>query len=254
MVEYIYMNNHYKEIMGESNKNNIMIEKMVQAREVKHMKNIKAVIFDMDGVLIDTERISFNAFKEVLNGYNYEMSEKFYLTMIGRNIKGIKELMLNEYGSDFPFEEIYDKKVEIAVGIIESDGVVIKPGVHEIIDYLKDKNIKIAVATSTRKERAHYLLEEIKIKDKVNYIICGDQVVNSKPDPEIFLKAAKGLGVEPENCIVIEDSDAGIMAALRAGMKGINVPDMKMPDDNMKKLAFKICSSLSEVKSYIESI
>lgn len=218
------------------------------------MKNIKAVIFDMDGILIDTERISFNAFKEVLKGYNYEMSEEFYLTMIGRNVKSIKEVMLSEYGSSFPFDEIYEKKVKIAVETIDRDGVIIKPGVHELVDYLKDNNYRIAVATSTRKERAHYLLEQIGIKDKVDYIICGDQVVNSKPDPEIFLKAAKGIGIKPQNCMVIEDSDAGILAASRAGMTGINVPDMKKPDENMKKLAFKICSSLLDVKTYMESI
>ncbi|MGN0144871.1 MAG: HAD family hydrolase [Clostridium sp.] len=218
------------------------------------MKNIRAVIFDMDGILIDTERISFNAFKEVLNGYNYEMSKAFYLTMIGRNTKSIKELMLKKYGCDFPFEEVYDKKVKIAVDTIERDGVIMKPGVHELIDYLNEKNYKIAVATSTRKERAHYLLEQIKIKNKVDYIICGDQVQNSKPDPEIFLKAAKGLEINPEECIVIEDSDAGILAALRAGMKGINVPDMKKPDENMKKTAFKICNNLLEVKDFFECI
>ncbi len=217
------------------------------------MKNIKAVIFDMDGVLIDTERISFNAFKEVLKEYNYEMTEKFYLTMIGRNVKSIKELMMKEYGNDFPFEEVYEKKVKIAVSTIDRDGVIVKPGVHELVDYLKENNYKIAVATSTRKERAHYLLEQVGIKNKVDYIICGDQVENSKPDPEIFLKAAKGLDVKPEYCMVIEDSDAGILAAHRAGMTGINVPDMKEPDENMKKLANHICSSLLEVKNYMEN-
>ena len=218
------------------------------------MKNIKAVIFDMDGILIDTERISFNAFKEVLSGYNYKMDEQFYLTMIGRNTKSIKELMLKEYGNDFPFEEIYDKKVKIAVDTINRDGVIVKPGVHELIDYLNEKDYKIAVATSTRKERAHYLLEQIKIKNKVDYIICGDQVQNSKPDPEIFLKAAKGLNMSPEECIVIEDSDAGILAASRAGMKGINVPDMKKPDENMKKNAYKIFNNLIEVRDFFDKI
>lgn len=218
------------------------------------MKNIKAVIFDMDGILIDTERISFNAFKEVLSGYNYKMDEQFYLTMIGRNTKSIKELMLKEYGSDFPFEEVYDKKVKIAVDTIDRDGVIVKPGVHELIDYLNEKDYKIAVATSTRRERAHYLLEQIKIKDKVDYIICGDQVQNSKPDPEIFLKAAKGLNMSPEECIVIEDSDAGILAASRAGMKGINVPDMKKPDENMKKNAYKIFNNLIEVRDFFDKI
>lgn len=218
------------------------------------MRDFEAVIFDMDGILIDTERISFNAFKKVLKEYNYEISERFYLTMIGRNLNGIKEVMMKEYGMNFPFEEIYRKKVNIAFETIERDGVIVKPGVHEIIDYLNERNYKIAVATSTQRERANYLLEKIQIKNKVNYIVCGDQVKHSKPEPEIFLKASKGVGVEPEKCIVIEDSDVGILAAYRAGMKGINVPDMKVPDDNMKKIAYKIFNSLSEVKTYFEGI
>ena len=93
-----------------------------------------------------------------------------------------------------------------------------------------------------------------EFKQKINYIICGDQVKNSKPDPEIFLKAAKGLNVKPENCIVIEDSDAGIIAAHSAKMMGIHVPDMKSLENDTKKFAFKICENLFEVKEYLEEI
>lgn len=217
------------------------------------MRKAEAVIFDMDGVLIDTERISFKSFQEVFKKYSYEMDEKFYLTMIGRNVKSIRGLMENEYGTSFPFDEIYKQKVNLCREIISRDGVIMKEGVHELIDYLIKENYKIAVATSTSRIRALQLLEEIGVKEKVNFVICGDQVENSKPDPEIFLKAAKGLGVEPEKCIVIEDSDAGITAAHAAKMIGINVPDMKILDDETKKLAFRICESLLEVKKYLEN-
>ncbi len=215
------------------------------------MKNICGIIFDMDGVLIDSERISFQCFQEVLKEYKYTMDEQVYLKFIGRNVQGIKEVLLKEYGDDFPFDEIYKKKSQLALETTNKNGVIVKPGVHELIDYLREKGYKIAVATSTRRERALELLEEAKVKSKVNFVVCGDEVKNSKPDPEIFLKAAVGLGVEPENCIVIEDSDSGITAAHAAKMKGIHVPDMKQLEDNVRDLAFKICKNLLEVKEYI---
>ena len=216
------------------------------------MRTVDAVIFDMDGVLIDSERISFKCFQEVLKEYNYKMDKEFYLKFIGMNVKSIKAIMEEEYGEDFPFDTIYRKKADLAYEITNRNGVIVKPGVHELLDYLNEENYKIAVASSTRRERVFELLEEAKIKDKVDYIIGGDQVEHSKPNPEIFLKAAKGLDMNPENCLVIEDSDAGITAAHAAKMIGIHVPDMKFLEEDNKDLAFKICGSLSEVKEYLE--
>jgi beta-phosphoglucomutase family hydrolase len=218
------------------------------------MKNIDAVIFDMDGVLIDSERISFKCFQEIFKEYDYKMDEQFYLKLIGRNFNGIKEIMEREYGADFPFDIIYKKKAQLALETTNKNGVIVKPGVHELIDYLNEEGYKTAVATSTRRERALELLAEAKIKDKVNFIVCGDEVENSKPDPEIFLKAAKGLDVEPDKCVVIEDSDAGITAAYAAKMKGIHVPDMKELEEDTKDLAFNVCKNLIEVKDYLGTI
>lgn len=218
------------------------------------MKKVDAVIFDMDGVLIDSERISLKCYQEVLKDYQYEMDEKIYVKFIGRNVEGIKEALQEEFGKDFPFDEIYKKKSKLALEFTDKNGVKIKPGVHELLDYLNNENYKIAVATSTRRQRAIELLERAKIKGKVNYIVCGDQVENSKPDPEIFLRAAEGLNVKPNNCLVVEDSDAGITAAHAASMAGVHVPDMKILDDKTKKLAFKICKELVDVKSVLEEI
>ncbi|WP_459481837.1 HAD family hydrolase [Clostridium saccharoperbutylacetonicum] len=218
------------------------------------MNKIQGIIFDMDGVIIDSERISFKCFQEVFKEYNYEIDEKFYLKLIGRNYAGIEDIMKKEYGDDFPFEAIYRKKADLAYEVTDRDGVIVKPGVHELMDYLKENGYKIAVATSTRRERALQLLEEAKVKAKVDFVVCGDEVENSKPNPEIFLKAAKGLGVEAEKCIVIEDSDAGITAAHAAKMTGIHVPDMKQLEVETKALAFKVCKSLFEVKEYLDEV
>ena len=217
------------------------------------MKIVKGIIFDMDGVLIDTERISYNSFKEVFKDYDYEIDENFYIKLIGHNVKSIQKIMTNKYGENFPFDEIYEKKVKISIDTIARDGLIIKKGVQELVDYLKKNNYKIAVATSTRRERAHEHLMKIGVLDKADYVICGDQVTNSKPDPEIFLKAAKGIELLPEECIVIEDSEAGIIAAHNAGIRSINVPDMIIPNDIIKELSYKICNNLIEVKELLES-
>lgn len=218
------------------------------------MNKIEAVIFDMDGLLIDTETISFTLFQKVFSDYGYVISREYYVNeLVGRNIKGIKENILKEYGEDFQFDEIYYKKVKEMTDYVESKGVLLKKGALELIKYLHENKYKIAVATSTKRERAEKLLNIVKVKDYFQEIICGDEVINSKPNPEIFLKAAEKLGVEPSNCIVLEDSAAGIEAAHKAGMKGINVPDMKTPDDNMRGMAYRIEDSLLGVLEYIKS-
>lgn len=218
------------------------------------MKKVDAVIFDMDGVLIDSERISFKCYQEVLKDYEYEIDEKIYVKFIGRNVAGIKEVLQGEFGMEFPFDEVYERKSKLTLELTKKNGVKIKPGVHELLNYLNKENYKIAVATSTRRERALELLEEAKIKEKVNYVVCGDQVKNSKPDPEIFLRAAEGLEVMSHKCMVIEDSDAGITAAHAANMTGIHVPDMKILEDKNKNLAFRVCKNLLDVKNILEEI
>jgi beta-phosphoglucomutase family hydrolase len=217
------------------------------------MDKIEAVIFDMDGLLIDSETISFKCFQTVFSYYGYEISKEYYINkLIGRNIKNIKEAILKEYGEDFKFDEIYYEKVKVMNDYIESNGILLKNGALELIEYLNKNKYKIAVATSTKRERAEKLLTMVKIKDYFQEIICGDEVINSKPNPEIFLKAAEKLGVNPEVCIVLEDSAAGIEAAHKAGMKGINVPDMKIPDDNIKEKAYRIEESLFNVLEYFQ--
>lgn len=218
------------------------------------MDKIEAVIFDMDGLLIDSETISFKCFQTVFSYYGYEISKEYYINkLIGRNIKNIKEAILKEYGEEFKFDEIYYEKVKVMNDYIESNGILLKKGALELIEYLNKNKYKIAVATSTKRERAEKLLTMVKIKDYFQEIICGDEVINSKPNPEIFLKAAEKLGVNPEVCIVLEDSAAGIEAAHKAGMKGINVPDMKIPDDNIKEKAYRIEESLINVLEYFQS-
>lgn len=215
------------------------------------MKKIEGVIFDMDGTLFDTERLSFEFWRKILKGYGYVMNKDVYISLMGRKYEAADMILKERYGEDFPSKEVYEKKNVELIKYIRNNGVPVKIGAYEILDFLVENQYKIALATSTNRKRAMELLEEAEIKDKFNVIVCGDDIVNSKPDPEIFLKAASKLGADPKKCIVLEDSPVGMQAACKGGMMAINVPDLKEPDDEIERLSSKICDNLLEVRDYI---
>lgn len=215
------------------------------------MEKIEGVIFDMDGILFDTERISFSIWKKILKKYGYVINKDEYVSFMGKNRQTANKLFIKKYGEDFPIKKIRDEKDIDMLKFINENGVPIKPGVYELLDFLGENGYKVALATATCRERAIHLLDKAGIVDKFKTIICGDDVIKSKPNPEIFLKAAENLEADPQKCIVLEDSPAGIEAAYNGGMMGINVPDLKEPDDETERLAYKICESLLDVKAYL---
>ncbi|ERI89604.1 HAD hydrolase, family IA, variant 3 [Clostridiales bacterium oral taxon 876 str. F0540] len=217
------------------------------------MKSIEGIIFDMDGTLFDTERVSFNIWREVAQKYGYSMDKEVYASLMGRKRNDANEMLLELYGEDFPLDKIRDEKEMDMLKFIQENGVPVKDGVYELLDFLVENGYKIALATSTSRERAVFLLERTNIIDKFSVIVCGDDVINSKPNPEIFLKAAEGMKISPKKCVVIEDSPAGIEAAFNGGMLSINVPDLKEPDEAMRKISNEICSDLLEVRDYLQN-
>jgi len=216
------------------------------------MKKIEGVIFDMDGVLFDTERICFSFWKEVLKKYGYNMTKKSYISLMGRNSRDGNEILIKMYGENLPISKIcYEIDISM-LKYLHNNGAHIKPGVYELLNFLIEKGYKIALATSNNREKTIDLLEMAGIRDRFKVIICGDDVIKSKPDPEIFLRAAEKLKSDPKNCIVLEDSPSGIEAAYNAGMMAINIPDLKEPDERTEVLAYKICRSLLEVRDYLK--
>lgn len=216
------------------------------------MRKIEGVIFDMDGLLFDTERVSYSFWKDILKKYGYIMDNEVYTSsLMGRTHKASNKKLIKKYGEDFPILKIRAERNKCMLEFIQDNGVPVKSGVYELLDFLVAKKYKVALATSTARERTINLLEMANIRNKFTSITCGDDVINSKPNPEIFLKAAEKLEVDPKKCIVLEDSPAGIEAAYNAGMMPINVPDLKDLDDKTKSLAYVICGSLLEVKDYL---
>jgi len=213
---------------------------------------IELIIFDMDGLMFDTEKISFISLRYAAARYGYQINDEIFRKTIGTNLIRTKDIYLNHFGSSFPIEEIISERVRISEDIIRLKGVQVKKGLYDLLDYLSQSNIKKAVATSTSRNRALNLLKLASIYSNFDYVLCGDEIEKSKPDPEIFLKVSDKLGCSPKKCLVLEDSEAGIEAAYKAGMFPIMIPDMKEPNDLTQTLIFKKMDSLLDVKYFLE--
>lgn len=215
-----------------------------------NMDEIDSVIFDMDGVLLDTERIYLNVWTRVCKKYGYKMTKEIYCKVIATGRENVKKVFKNEFGSDIPIEEMYKEKDEALAKEIEKN-IPLKEGAYELLTYLRKNNYKIALATSAKKERMEKQLNKAKIKHLFDELVCKDDVEKTKPNPDIFIKAASKLNVNPENCIVIEDSLAGIKAAYNGNMKVVHIVDLKEADEQIKKLSYKSFNNLIEVKEVI---
>lgn len=211
----------------------------------------KAVIFDMDGVIFDTEKVYLDIWIEVFEKYGYKMTKELYVNVMGTGRKNVIKTFLENFGDDLPIEKMYEEKDNQLFYIIENQGIPLKEGVKELFSMLKEKNYKIALATSAKRERVEKQIKDKWLKESFDAIVCGDDVEKGKPSPDIFLKAAKKIDVEPENCFVVEDSPAGIKAAFSGGMKGIHVEDLKAADEDILKYCEKNFKNLQEIKEYL---
>lgn len=210
-----------------------------------------AVIFDMDGVIFDSERLVVETWVEVAKKYGIEGIEDACAACVGINAQATELKMKEIYGEEFPYQE-YKKEASALYHERYDDGrLPTKPGIRELLEFLHANNIRTAVASSTRRAVVEQEIRDAGLAPFFQKIICGDMVERSKPAPDIFLKAAEELGVNPEVCYVIEDSYNGIRGAHAAGMHPIMVPDMLPPTEEMEKLAEQIFPSLFEVRDFI---
>jgi len=214
----------------------------------------KAVIFDMDGTMFDTEYLASIAWKRAGEELNYTITEDVLSQVRGRNITDAIQIFSDIYGTDQVYKKAKVLRDQYVANMIEQDGVPIKKGLLELLTYLKDWHKKMAVATSSKCETAKRHLMETGVYDYFQAHIYGDMVKKSKPNSEIFLMAAEQLGVSPEECLVLEDSKAGIRAGKNAGMFPILIPDLTPPDKEMTEDAYLICKDLLEVLDILKNL
>ena len=213
-----------------------------------------AVIFDMDGVIFDTERVYMNIWMKVYGEHNFEMTPEIYKTLIGRDKPSLIKMLGEKYGSRYNGKEMFEECEMHLKNAIDAGEVPIKEGALEIFDYLKQNGFKMAIATSSPRTKLQMQLKIHDLEKVFDAIICADDVTKSKPDPEIFLVAAKKLNAHPDECIVIEDSPAGIKAAYNAGITAIHVEDLVEADEEMKRCSVKQFHSLMEAQKYISEL
>ena len=214
----------------------------------------QAVVFDMDGVIFDTERLVIEFWKEVAKKHNIPNVEHTCIQCLGTNRVRTREIFLENYGADFPFDPYRAEVTELFNTHYKGVQLPTKPGVRELLSYLQEQDIKVGLASSTAQ---HLVRDEIGTAGLLPYfqtLVCGDMVEHSKPAPDIFLKACEILNADPTKSIAIEDSFNGIRSAHCAGMTPIMVPDQVQPTDEIRALAFHVMPSLLDVLNWLKTL
>ncbi|GLT16984.1 phosphatase [Vibrio zhanjiangensis] len=205
----------------------------------------QAAIFDMDGLLLDTERVCMHVFRQACSTVNLPFYEDVYLSIIGRNSVGIEKIFRQAYGNNL--DKLHLEWRRNYDAIVKHQPIPVKEGVVELLNWLRTNKIPTAVATSTQRDVAEIKLQLAGIDTFFDGLTCGCEVSNGKPDPEIYLLAAKRLGVDAKHCLAFEDSNNGVRSAIAAQMTTFQIPDLVEPCEEIKALGHTILPSLKDV-------
>ena len=212
--------------------------------------SIKAIIFDMDGVILDSETISDKAWKITQDEMDVT-TDKDYINMCrGTNHNDTLQILHDVFGADFDSEAFLKRATELFHVYEETDGIPLMPYAREILEYLKPK-YRLALASSTNGGAVERQLRNAGVIDYFETRTTGEMVNHSKPDPEIYLMACRSLGLEPEECVAVEDSPNGIRSAAAAGLKVIMVPDKIQPFPEIELLCWQVCITLKSLEEFL---
>lgn len=209
---------------------------------------IKGAVFDMDGLMFDTENLTYKLQREILEKDGRVFTVEDYKNTIGKRTADLPVFFNKLYGDKFDYDKFRQSCRVSFTDYTDKHGVPVKDGLFELLDECKAKGIRIALSTSTTRKSAERTLKIAEVYDYFDELVCADDVEKGKPDPEPFLKAAEKLGLKPSECMALEDSFNGIKSAYFAGMKTVMIPDMIEPTDEIRCMCDCVLSSLGEVK------
>lgn len=213
---------------------------------------IKGVIFDMDGTMFDTERLSAISWKKAGEQLGLAIDDELIGRIQGRNPTAIRNVFMEQFGADLDYDGARRVKHEYFEELTK-DGIPVKKGLEELLVYLNEQKIPAVVATSTERARAEAFIKRAGVYDYFTDCVYGDLIAASKPAPDIFLEAAAKIGQDPKDCAVLEDSSVGIQAAAAAGCYAVYIPDVaKVPEEIQEKASAKL-ADLSQVIGWIRA-
>lgn len=215
---------------------------------------VSGIIFDMDGILIDSERQSNEGWLWAAGQLGVDMPMWLIDSFKGAPAELCCKFFDDYYKGVIDYWEAKELRTQHVYKIRETEGIPVKKGVKDIFEYIRNNGLKCAVATSTRRESAEKTLHEIGVWDYLDAVVYGDEVERGKPEPDIFLRAAKAIGVNPSEAVVVEDSINGIKAGYAAGMRVVHIPDTIAIDDDIRKLTYMVCDDLNGLIDVVESI
>ena len=215
---------------------------------------MKAVVFDMDGVLFDTERLCMEAWMAVAEKWGLPEMEEVFPQCIGLNANDSRQVVIGAYGEDFDYPLFRKETAAWFADYVDRNGLPVKPGVREILEWLKESRYIVGLASSTKEASVRSHLEMTGLSDYFSVLTTGEMVEHSKPRPDIYLLACERLGVEPGQAYAIEDSPNGIRAAHAAGLCPVMVPDMVEPDGEILRLCRIVLRDLVQVLDFLKQV